>query len=436
MMKIKMMGALVLAAIAGSASAVKFEVVRDHADCLYKCGEEAVFTVAVRNDDGTKATSGKVKWTLDAYNPGDKLAKGEVDLAAGNPFTVKGSLKEPGFLQLMLHADGFKYPFNVGGWSVGYEPEKIRKGSTCPKDFDAFWADARKKAAAIPMDVKIVPYPEKSSADWDYFRISFATVGRRMYGFLSLPKNREGRKFPAQLQVASAGWGNWTNFQPGKKGIVFLWLSVYPFEPSWDWATDGTTKKFEQMNADFRKKWGWGGYAQAGIAGAREDSFFYPVLLGMDRAIEWLANHPFVDKTDITYRGGSQSGGLGIWLAGLNHRIRKAVTTVPAFTDTLSHHANRVSSWPRLWENAKTDEQRAAIERNLAYYDAANFASRVQCPIRLSVGFRDGTCYPPCVYAAYNELKVKDKAILHAVNNGHGMPDDVKGPVGAWLMAK
>lgn len=435
-MNTKMMVSMAFAVTASAVWAMKFEVVRDHADCLYKCGETATFTVTGKNDDGSKATAGTVKWSLDSYNVGDKLAKGEIDLAKENPFTVKGALQEPGFLQLMLAADGFKIPFNTGGWSVGYEPERIRKGSPSPKDFDAFWAAGRKRLAKeVPLDVKIVPYPEKSTKDWNYYRISFATFGRRVYGFFSTPTDVSKKKFPARVHVASAGWGDWTNFQPGKKDMVYLWLSVYPFEPSWDWKTDGSTEKYNQMNKDCAKKWGWGGYGTAGISGKRDDYFFYAVTLGMDRAVDWLATHPMVDASDITYFGGSQSGGLGLYLVGLNHRFRKAVTTVPALTDTMAHVAGRVSSWPRAWESAPK-AYREACDCNLPYYDAANFASRVKCPIRLTVGFRDGTCFPPCVYAAYNEIKVKDKQISHALSSGHGMPDVVIGPLGDWLKAK
>jgi len=421
-------------ALLGFASeAIEFHVARDHANCLYRCGETAVFTVTACETKDVKATAGKVRWSLDRYHVGAPLWQGEVDLAEGNPFTVKGTLDKPGFLQLQLEADGFKLPFNTGGWSVGFEPEKIRKGSPSPSDFDAFWEAGREKLAAeVPLDVRIVPYAEKSSADWNYYRISFATFGRRIYGFLSTPKD-EMKRYPARVQVASAGWGNWTNFQPGKKNMVFLWFSVYPFEPSWNWQTDGTTEKFKAMNAACRKKWGAKGYATAGIAGNRDDYFFYAVTLGIDRAVEWLARHPLVDAKDITYFGGSQAGGLGLYLVGLNHRFRKAVITVPALTDTMAHCVGRISSGPRCWENARTEADRAAIDRNLPYYDAANFASRVKCPIRLTVGFRDGTCYPPCVYAAYNEIRVADKAILHAVNSGHGMPDKVVGPLGEWL---
>lgn len=232
-----------------------------------------MFTVTALEADGTKAVSGRVKWMLDSYNVGAPLREGEIDLAAGNPFTVKGSLDRPGFLQLQLKADGFKVPFNTGGWSVGFDPGRIRKGSPSPDDFDSFWAVGRKRLAAeVPLDVRVVPYSEKSTADWDYFRISFATFGRRVYGFFSTPKDRS-KRYPARVQIASAGWGDWTNFQPGKKGMVFLWLSVYPFEPSWDWKTDGTTEKFRAMNAECQKKWGAGGYGTAGIAGKRESAF-------------------------------------------------------------------------------------------------------------------------------------------------------------------
>ena len=256
-----------------ASGAVEFLVVRDRGDCLYRCGETAMFTVTALEADGTKAVSGRVKWMLDSYNVGAPLREGEIDLAAGNPFTVKGSLDRPGFLQLQLKADGFKVPFNTGGWSVGFDPGRIRKGSPSPEDFDSFWAAGRKRLAAeVPLDVRVVPYSEKSTADWDYFRISFATFGRRVYGFFSTPKDRS-KRYPARVQVASAGWGDWTNFQPGKKGMVFLWLSVYPFEPSWDWKTDGTTEKFRAMNAECQKKWGAGGYGTAGIAGKRESAF-------------------------------------------------------------------------------------------------------------------------------------------------------------------
>ena len=118
----------------------------------------------------------------------------------------------------------------------------------------------------------------------------------------------------------------------------------------------------------------------------------------------------------MTYSGGSQSGGLGLALVAINHKFRKAVMTVPGMTDVMAHLDGRRATWPRAWENAPAVEK-AAVDANLPYYDAANFASCIKCPVRLTVGFRDALSQPPCVYAAYNEIKVVDKAILHAVDS-------------------
>ena len=275
-MRLSAMFGLCCALAASSASALDFNVARNHESGLYKCGETAVFTVTAYETNNVRATSGTVSWTLDGFYTGKILASGTVNLAKANPFTVSGVRATPGFLKILLSAKGYNPLWNLAGWSVGYEPQKIRKASPSPDDFDAFWARARARLAReVPLDVQLTPYPEKSTADYDYSRISFATFGRRIYGFLSVPKDKT-RRYPAHMQVASAGWGNWTNFQPGKKNMVFLWLSVYPFEPSWDWQTDGTTKKYGAMNAACRKKWGWGDYSTAGISGKREDFFFYP----------------------------------------------------------------------------------------------------------------------------------------------------------------
>ena len=51
-------------------------------------------------------------------------------------------VSEPGFLRLSLPPtkSGRDDPYV---FSVGFEPEKIRKGSPSPDDFDAFWDEAR-----------------------------------------------------------------------------------------------------------------------------------------------------------------------------------------------------------------------------------------------------------------------------------------------------
>ena len=99
----------------------------------------------------------------------------------------------------------------------------------------------------------------------------------------------------------------------------------------------------------------------------------------------------------------------------------------------------------RTRESAATaTEQRqdkAAAERNAAYFDGVNFAARVKTSIRFLVGFADMTCPPADVYAAYNVCPSNDKAIINAIGSGHSWFDwharSLKTPTGfdyeAWL---
>ena len=140
----------VFAAVTGFAAGLEFTIANDHTNLIYRVGEEAAFTVTVTRD-GKPVAGGFVDAKLDNYGPNVQLSN-RVDLAKGNPFTVKGRLAEPGFLRLTLKAND-----TAKVWGVGYEPERIEKGSPLPADFDAFWSDARAKLAReVPLDAKVI----------------------------------------------------------------------------------------------------------------------------------------------------------------------------------------------------------------------------------------------------------------------------------------
>ena len=412
-------------AVAGK---VEFAIANDHTNLIYGVGEEATFTVTAKRD-GKPLSAGLVDVTLDNFGPDLQLSN-RVDLAAGNPFTVKGRLSEPGFLRLSLKADGAADRH----WSVGYDPERIEKGSPSPDDFDAFWAAARAKLAAeVPLDPQVKRVPERSTANFDFYRISFATFGRRVYGYMSVPKAAsEKTPFPVEFQVSAAGFGNWTNNMDGKKNRIRVFFSVYPWAPHWDWKALGLKSAYDYMNEACGAKYGCGRYCAAGLSVSREEYFFYPVLLGIDRAVDWLAARPDVDRTRFWYQGTSQGGGFGFFLTALNHTFTRAAFFVPAITDTMGYLKGRQSGWPRPVESHPA-ANRAAAAANAPYFDAANFASRIVCPVRVAVGFSDTTCAPCAVYAAYNAIRSEDKGIVH----GFGMTHDCFGrfydELGKWL---
>lgn len=170
----------------------------------------------------------------------------------------------------------------------------------------------------------------------------------------------------------------------------------------------------------------------AGIASSREDYYFYSAILGINRAVNWLAARPDVDLASFTYSGTSQGGGFGFYLLGLNRHFTKGALFVPALTDTMGYMAGWQSGWPKIVESQKVEDTKLA-ELNAPYFDGANFASRITCPVRIAVGFSDTTCPPCAVYAAYNEIPVKDKKICHGIGMTHACRGEFYKCLGKWL---
>ena len=430
-MKKRIVGMMLFAGAVAFAQ-VTFKIQADRASCLYACGERATFTVTAVDAGGAPAKAGAVTATLDNFGP-KTLGKRAVDLARENPFTLSGTLAEPGFLRLSLAGRDCKGQV----FGVGYEPERLEKGSPSPDDFDAFWAAARAKLAReVPLDAQVARVAERCTKAFDFYRISFATFGRRVYGYMSVPTDKAGAPWPVDVQVAAAGFGGWTNDMQGRGDAISAFFSVYPFEPHWKWRETGLKAKYDAMNAAARAKYATG-YATSGISESREAYFFYPVLLGIDRAVDWLVARPDVDRTRVRYQGTSQGGGFGFYLTGLNHAFTRAVFYVPAITDTMGYRKGRQSGWPQIVEhNSATPAARAAAERNAPYFDGANFAARIRCPVRVAVGFADTTCAPAAVYAAYNAIPVKDKAIVHGIGMGHNCFRAFYDELGAWARGR
>ena len=415
-----------------SALAATYKVEMDKPGCVYRCGETATFTVTVLDTANLCSDAAKQEVTLDNFGP-KAITKETVEIAKGSKFSVSGTLDSPGFLRLTLprtKSEAFVF-------GAAFEPEKIKKGSPSPADFDEFWANARKKLAAeVPLDLRMDFVAERSTDKFDFYRISFATFDRRVYGFLSVPKDKTKGPFPVRIGVNAAGFGNWTNDMQGSPDAICAQFAVYDWPMDWKWKEKGLQKKYDEFNAAKRAKYSCG-YASSGITESREEYFYYPVILGIDRAVDWIARAFPVDETSFSYQGTSQGGGFGFYLCGLNRRFTRAAFYVPAITDTMGYLAGRESGWPKIVENnSSTPERRAAAEKWAPYFDGANFASRIKCPVRVAVGFSDTTCPPCAVYAAYNEIKVEDKAIVHGIGMTHSCFGKFYEELGRWATAR
>ena len=418
---------------------VRFKVETDHADCLYKCGERATFTVTVTDADDAPLKAGRFHAILDNYGA-RILAEADIDVAASNPFTISAVKETPGFMRLRLDTDRAAFsPRGLAGnglageeifqWGVAYDPERIRPAAERPADFDAFWADAvRKLDETVPSDPRLERLDADCTSGHETFRISFASHGgRRVWGWLNLPTGK-GR-FPVRVNVPGAGIGACGTAASDDEITLTMNVHSYP-QPDTPEARDAAYKAQDERFAAPR---GVARYCQAGIHLSREDYFYYASLLGINRAVNWLWAHPAANHADFTYSGTSQGGGFGLMLTGLNGHFTRSCIFVPAICDLLgSRIEKRESGWPKIIE-AQKPENREAAARNAPYFDGASFAARITCPIRFVAGFGDCACPPASVYAAYNCVPSADKAIFNGIGMGHGVFPRFYDELGAWV---
>ena len=415
--------AALVAAFAARAADIEFSIGCDRQDHLYSCGETARFTVTAASGECPVQSNKVVEVVLDNFGE-RRIASGKWDVVATNVFEISGTLTEPGFLRLTLRRGGK----TVKVWSAGFEPHKIRKGSPSPDDFDDFWARAQAKLAKeVPLDPQLVRICERSTEKFDFYRVSFATFGRRVYGYLSVPTDKTKAPFPVNVEVNAAGFGSWTNDMAGRDDAISLRMSVYPFEMDWKWQKNGTKAKYDELNAEMRKKYKVSAYSTAGISESREEYFFYPVVLGINRAVDWVAAQPFVDRRDFRYAGQSQGGAFGIILAALNKNLTRAQIGEPAITDLSGCLAGgRQSGWPMLPEKFKGKPCYENVLKIVPYFDCAHFAARIRIPTRWFVGYIDELCPPHAVWAGYNSLPAgAEKKMLEFPGLGHGIPFDI-----------
>lgn len=431
--------AIVAACTAYAACAERIEIAQNRESALYKVGEEAVFTVTVKDDSGEIKKDGAATWILDNFGT-RRLATGKAGLADGNPFLVRGKMDEEGFMRLCVTANT-----NSAVWAVGYDVDKIRQNEPCPTDFDSYWSDEKARLGReVPLDARVTLDAKLSKPAYSCYRVNFATFnGKRVYGFMCVPKDSSKAPFRVRVNVPGAGPGE--TFASTSADEITLVMNVHTFEPEQN--GNAQREHMNRQNAALAEKYDLPNRkaycALAGIAESREDYWYHDVMLGINRAVDWVCARPDVDLGQVIYSGSSQGGGFGLFLTYLNGHFTKTFVAVCAITGHYGYKQGWSSGWPRLIDGQRK-EKRSVAEVNAAYFDGVNFAARIKSPIRFIVGFADQTCPPANVYAAYNVCPSADKAIINAIGSSHSWHrwySENKGKpgcqdIGKWLRAK
>lgn len=403
---------LTSASYAGDLAGIRIQFDRENQ--VYGVGETASFTVKGVDAENNALNAGQM--TVKITNDGNTVFSEETyDLADASEKSFTCKLDQPGFVKIFTHAASADGKIALDDLaSCGFDPEKIEQGLPKPDDFDEFWAKGKAEVRAIPMDVKTRRLDQLCTDTREMFEIDFATIdGQRLYGWLGIPKTGQA-PYPAIVNVAWAGLGFPPDPGTTDEGFAVFTLNVFPYECPID------DKERMRVYEEFNKNLGCN-YFELNMDD-RDKYFYRAPILGLDRAIDWFAEQDYVDKDRIGYHGTSQGGGFGLILTGLNKNIKRAVVSVPAICDHGGLLRGSNSGWPQLvanWRCNNDEALRARVLEASRYYDAANFAQSIDVPITVTVGFRDVTCCPSSVYAAYNAIPSKNKRILYGTEVTH-----------------
>lgn len=406
-------------------SDVLWVTVPDHADWLYKTGENPVIDVQLYKY-GIPVDNVKISYEIGGdMMPSD--AKGESVLKNGRASIKTGTMKTPGFRDLRLSAeiDGKTYKHHV---KVGFSPEKLQPFTKNPSDFDSFWAKNMEELAKVPLKFSMTPSPKYSTDKINCWLVNLTVSkqGQSIYGYLFIPKDAKPGSCP--IVLCPPGAGIKTIKEPlrhkyyAENGCIRFEMEIHGLNPE---LTDDTFKEISKAFSGREN-----GYLQNGLDN-KDNYYMKRVYLALVRSIDFLTSLPEWDGKNIAVQGGSQGGALAIIAAGLDKRVTACVANHPALSDMAGYKAGRAGGYPHLFNVDGMDTPDKI--NTLAYYDVVNFARRVHCPVYMTWGYNDNTCPPTTSYIVYNLIPSSKESLITPINEHWTSEDTERGHLD-WIL--
>jgi cephalosporin-C deacetylase len=389
-------------------SALKLTALTDHKDAIYKQGDTVTFEFTL-TDNGQPVKEAEIKWTQskDGVAP---LTNGVVKIENGKA-SVTGKLDEPSFLQcrVTFQTDA-KIPALTAMAGAAIDPLLIKPSLPVPDDFDAFWADQKKKLAAVPAKANLTPVTTTAVKDADCFDAQIDCLGAPVSGYFCKPKDAKPKSLPIILLVHGAGVGdsslnsaaNWC-----KNGMLAMDINAHGIpngKPAafYKELSDGALKDYRAQGRE-----------------SRETCYFLGMFLREIRAIDFLCSQPEWDGKNVVVYGASQGGFQAFAAGALDDRVTFFAAGVPAGCDHTGSVVGRINGWPKIVPLGADGKADPKVQQASRYFDNVNFAARTKAKGAIvTVGFIDGVCPPSTVYAAYNALTIP-KSIHNDPLTGH-----------------
>jgi len=278
--------------------------------------------------------------------------------------------------------------------------EQYAPPRTEQSDFDAFWNETLAESSDQPLNMLLEPhlYPVDRV---QVHALSFDGFGprTRVQGWYVVPA--EGYRYAPNRVLPTIVQYHGYNMS---KGVPALYLH---------WALQG----FGVLAIDTRGQNGdtpdnavytsgnTVGWLAKGIDDPRTYYYRYAYI---DAVHAVQVARVLSDDGPIMLTGSSQGGGLALAVAALarDTPICAAMPDVP-FMCHIRRGVDVSTTGPYTELVAHWRVRPSAVElhfRNLSYFDGLNFASRITCPVLMSVALLDTTCPPSTGFAVFNWL--------------------------------
>jgi cephalosporin-C deacetylase len=274
-----------------------------------------------------------------------------------------------------------------------------------PKDFKQFWVKTLAELRRIPPSYTLTKSTTLSNDTMDVFSVEMRSLDSvRIQGWYVVPKGKQN--LPALIYFQ----GYTTNNYPAPPYFKFSKYAQFFLN----------IRGHGDSNKDVNP--GFGAYLTQGLK-SRSTYIFRGAYMDCIRSLDFVCNRPEVDSKRIGIWGGSMGGALALATAGLDRRVKMCVFDLPFMSDFRNYFniSNFLGGEVKQF-SAQNGIPMTDIYNTLDYFDIKNFASWVQCPVMMGVGLLDKTCPPAINFAAFNNLRVRDRVFYLFPYTGHLIP--------------
>jgi cephalosporin-C deacetylase len=139
----------------------------------------------------------------------------------------------------------------------------------------------------------------------------------------------------------------------------------------------------------------------------RDTYYVKAVYLDLYRSIDMLRLIPDINCNSIGVIGKGFGAAAAVFTTAFSDRVTALVLDTPAFCHLpLSQNIAESDATREINEFVSTvKSKKKQIKDNLTYFDAINFADKIQAPVLATVGFKDVISPPECVFSLFNHIR-------------------------------